>query len=78
MDCVLQEDDIVKIENIGRFLVVKTIEFEGKIFHYMIKVKENQDNPEIIFVRENYLSNGELDLIAITDQSLIEKLLIRV
>ena len=78
MDCVLQEDDIVKIENIGQFLVVKSIDFEGKIYHYMIKVKENQDNPEIIFVRENYLSNGDLDLITITDKSLIEKLLIRV
>lgn len=75
MNCVLKENDIVGIEENGRFLVVKSVELEGIVYHYMIKLKETQDNPEIIFVTECIDEEDNLDLDAVTDVELIEKLL---
>ena len=75
MDCVLKENDIVNVEEAGRFLVVKSVELEGVVYHYMIKLKETQDNPEIIFVTERIDEEDNLDLDAVTDVELIERLL---
>ena len=75
MDCVLQEQDVVMIENRGQFLLVKSLEYRGQVYHYMIKLKENQENPEIIFAKEDILTNGELDLKAVTNRELIAELL---
>lgn len=75
MNCVLKQNDIVGIEENGRFLVVKSIELDDVVYHYMIKLKETQDNPEIIFVTERIDEEDNLDLDAVTDVELIEKLL---
>lgn len=75
MDCVLKENDIVNVEEAGRFLVVKSVELEGVVYHYMIKLKETQDNPEIIFVTERIDEEDNLDLDAVTNVELIERLL---
>ncbi len=75
MNCVLKENDIVNIEEAGRFLVVKSMEFEGEVYHYMIKLKETQENPEIIFVTESIDDEDNLDLEAVTNVELIENLL---
>ena len=75
MNCVLKENDIVNIEEAGRFLVVKSVEFEGEVYHYMIKLKETQENPEIIFVTERVDEEDNLDLDAVTDVEIIERLL---
>ncbi len=75
MNCVLKENDIVGIEENGRFLVVKSVEFEGVVYHYMIKLKESQDDPEIIFVTEMIDDEDNLDLEAVTNRELIEQLL---
>ena len=75
MDCVLQEQDVVMIENRGQFLLVKSLEYQGKIYHYMIRLKDNQKNPEIIFATEDVLTNGDLDLKAVTNRELIAELL---
>ena len=75
MDCVLKENDIVNVEEAGRFLVVKSVELDGVVYHYMIKLKETQDNPEIIFVTERIDEEDNLDLDAVTNVELIERLL---
>ena len=75
MDCVLKENDIVSIKEAGKFLVVKTVELDNVVYHYMIKLKETQDNPEIIFVTERVDEEDNLDLDAVTDVELIERLL---
>ena len=76
MNCVLKEQDVVMVENRGQYLLVKSLEHKGQIYHYMIKLKENQDNPEILFAKEDILTNGDLDLKAITDRALIAELLL--
>ena len=75
METVLKENDIVNIEEIGRYLVVKSIELDNQVYHYIIKLKEEQDNPNVMFVYETIDENDELDLTAVTDAELITKLL---
>lgn len=75
METVLKENDIVNIEEVGRYLVVKSIELDNQVYHYIIKLKEEQDNPNVMFVYETIDENDELDLTAVTDAELITKLL---
>ena len=75
METVLKENDIVNIEEVGRYLVVKSIELDNQVYHYIIKLKEEQDNPNVMFVYETIDENDELDLTAVTDEELITKLL---
>ena len=58
MNCVLREQDVVMVENSGQYLLLKSLELKDQVYHYMIKLKENQDNPEIIFADE---PTGSLD-----------------
>jgi hypothetical protein len=74
METVLKENDIVNIEEAGRYLVVKTVELDNQAYHYMIKLKEDQDNPEMMFVYETIDGEEDLDLVAVTDAELLAKL----
>jgi len=74
MESILKQGDIVTFENNQKYLISKTIECDNKLYHYMIKLKDNQEQPEVIFTKEIMLTNGELDLKAIVDTELLESL----
>ena len=76
MESVIREGDIVFVADYGKFAVVKTIDVEGKIYHYIIKIKEDINNPEVLFVTEKIDDEENLELIPVTDNTLFNKLIV--
>ena len=75
MNTVVREGDIVTVTEYGKFAVVKTVECDNVAYHYIIKLKEDTENPEVLFVSELIDEEENLELIPVSDNALFNKLL---
>jgi hypothetical protein len=74
MESILREGDIVTVDNYGKFAVVKTFSYLTRIFHYIIKMQNSNQEPNVLFVYEEVDKEDNLNLVVVEDEELIKNL----